>query len=257
MIRTLIIDDETLARQRISRLLQAYQHSIKVVGECKSGSEAIKAIKECKPDLIFLDIQMRDMNGFDVLNKLPSDHLPVIIFVTAYNQYALRAFEYFAQDYILKPINEERFEQSLERVIKLLRSGKNNLSASTLNSLIQLLDKKEEAEEQKANLLSIKQAGKIHFLEKDTIKYITASGYYVEVFTIDRKYLLRESLTALLQRLDVPSFIRVHRSTVINTNYLKEIGSIGFGDVEVIMKDEQVFRVSKSYKRSLYNNMGL
>jgi len=257
MIRTLIIDDELLARQRIVGLLKAYHKSIKIIGECKSGEEAIKTIQTTKPDLIFLDIQMRDMNGFDVLNRLPADHIPIIIFVTAYNQYALRAFDYFAQDYLLKPIDEQRFEKSINRVIKLIHSGNANISSNNLSALIQLLEKKDTTTESQSNVLSVKQAGKIHFLEKETIQYVMASGYYVEIFTQDRKYLLRESLAALLQRLQAGFFVRIHRSTIINTNYLKEINSIGFGDVEVIMKDDRVFRVSKSYKKTLFKVMGL
>ena len=258
MIRTLIIDDETLARQRIRQLLEQYQQQVLVIGECKSGTEALEAIQNSKPDLIFLDIQMQDLNGFEVLRKLPSEVLPSIIFVTAYDQYALQAFEYYALDYILKPINEERFDQSLNRIIMHLQKNRTDPSSSMLNTLLRVLQnetefKTPEVEEK----LVVRQANKIYFLEKASIKYIEASGYYAEVYTADRKYLLRESLYSLLHRLEVSYFVRIHRSTIINTNFLDQINSIGYGDVEVTMKDNRVFRVSKSYKEDFYRRMGL
>ena len=258
MIRTLIVDDEALARQRIHYLLQRHEDEVLVVGECKSGTEAIQTIQNVKPDLIFLDIQMKDMNGFDVLSKLSLQDRPFIIFVTAYNEYALQAFEYYALDYLLKPIDEERFSRSLMRVIQQIQNSAINPSMATLNKLVQVL--KNEAPEQaivQDDKLIIRQASKILFLEKDAIKYIEASGYYVEVFTEDKKYLLRESLGALLTRLEVNYFVRIHRSTIINSKYLNEINSRGYGDVEVIMRDGRVFRVSKSYKEAFFKRMGL
>ena len=245
MIRVLIIDDERLARQRVRRLLQPFAHLIEIVGECKSGTEAIQQIQQTHPDLIFLDIHMKDMNGFEVLNKIPADQLPTIVFVTAYDQYAVQAFDYFAFDYLLKPIREDRFLKSIRKVIDHIHQKGTRPGEAEVQSLLQLLKKGVASAD--PSTIAVKHAGKICFIEKSEVQYIEASGYYIEVFTARKKYLIRESLGAILHKLNHSHFVRIHRSTIINTTFLKEINSIGFGDVEVVMKDEKVFRVSKSY----------
>lgn len=258
MIRTLIIDDEQLARLRIRRLLEPFYTSIKVIGECKSGTEAVKAIKQEQPDLIFLDIHMKDMSGFDVLNRLSPDKLPTIVFITAYDQYAIKAFDYFAFDYLLKPIQEDRFIKSVRRIVDHVRSRSGKPGNPEIQSLLQLLHqgiKQDFTTDQET--ISVKYGGKICFLKKKEVQYVEASGYYIEVYTTQKKYLIRESLGTILDKLGNTHFVRIHRSTIINTNFLREINSIGFGDVEVRMKDEKVFRVSKSYKEQLYKKMGL
>ncbi len=255
MIRSMIIDDEHLARQRIRNLLSR-QPEVEVIGECKSGAEALKAIPKQEPDLIFLDIQMKDMTGFEVLDSLPEAYAPLVIFITAYDQYAIRAFDVFAFDYLLKPFKEERFEQSVENALRLLRDKQKMKAASQLNALLSYL-KNGEARSGARQTLPIKLSGKVCFLEMKDIKYVEASGYYIEIHTIEKKYLLRESLTNMEERLSVPRFLRIHRSTIINTDFLEQIEQIGFGDVEAHMADGKAFRVSKTYKEALFEKMGI
>ena len=250
MIRTLIIDDEALARQRIKRLLRPYKE-IQLIGECSNGIDAIEKIKAYQPDLIFLDIQMKDMNGFEVLETLDLEEVPLIIFVTAYDKYAIKAFDYFAFDYLLKPYKEARFTTSLNKAIQTLNEKVDRPNKDQMEALLKFLNTPF------SHSFPIKANGKICFVEMNTIQYIEASGYYIEIFTLEKKYLHRESLTRILSKLDPLQFIRIHRSTIINSKYLLEINHIGAGDIEVQMKDGKAFRVSKSHKENLFKKLGL
>ncbi|MEM1322075.1 MAG: LytTR family transcriptional regulator DNA-binding domain-containing protein [Bacteroidota bacterium] len=260
MIRTLIIDDESPARQRIRDLL-ARQSDIELIGECKSGQEAIDSILNSKPDLIFLDIQMKDMNGFEVLESLLPEDRPITIFVTAYDQYAIQAFEYFAFDYLLKPFKDQRFMQSLQQARRLLAQQQPAAYDQQLQSLLRLLRSEpgqiEKAPKGNPQLMPIKLAGKIYFIPIEDIRYIEASGYYIEIHTSEKKHLLRESLSRILDRLPAEQFMRIHRSAIIRLSFLAEINSLGMGDVEVVMKDGKVLRVSKTYKEELMRRLGV
>lgn len=251
MIRTLIIDDEALARQRIRALL-AQRQDVALVGECKSGAEALRAIREQQPDLIFLDIRMKDMSGFEVLQNLSESEAPLIIFSTAYDQYALRAFDVFAFDYLLKPFKEERFHKSLDKAVRLLQEKQAPADGSQLGALLEYL-----RPDNRRRTLPIRQSGKICFVDMADIRYVEASGYYIEIFTGEKKFLLRESLANMERQLEGQHFIRIHRSTIINTAFLGHIEQIGFGDVEAHMKDGRVFRVSKTYKEALFGRLGI
>lgn len=251
MIRALIIDDEVLARRRILSLL-SQRPEVEVVGESKSGAEAIKAIREQQPALAFLDIRMKDMNGFEVLRHLHEAETPLIIFSTAYDQYAIRAFDVFAFDYLLKPFKEERFFKSVDKAIQLLQEKASRPGAAQFDALLDYLQQGSGR-----RTLPIRQSGKICFIEMEAIRYIEASGYYIEIYSSEKKFLLRESLANMEQRLQGRQFIRIHRSTIINTAFLSQIRQIGFGDVEAHMKDGKVFRVSKTYKEELFGRLGV
>ena len=251
MIDVLIIDDEALARQRVRKLLEA-RSEVTILQECRSGQEAVLAIEMHEPDLIFLDIQMKDMTGFDVLQRLPSASWPLTIFVTAYDEYAIQAFDIFAFDYLLKPFKDERFYLSLDKAISALEKKEHESNIDQLRELVSYLQK------EKQEPLALKQGSKVSLVQMDDIRYIEASGYYIEVFTSESKrLLLRESMTNMLEQLDKESFIRIHRSTIINTSFLSEIQHTGAGDVVAKMKDGKVFRVSKSYKEELFKRLGL
>ncbi|GJM35322.1 MAG: DNA-binding response regulator [Saprospiraceae bacterium] len=257
MLKCLIIDDEPLARRRVKMLLDSWPE-INILGECGKGIEAIKRIKDEQPDLIFLDIQMKDMTGFDVLRALPADQLPLTIFITAYDQYAIRAFDVFAFDYLLKPFKEERFHLSVEKAMNQLNDKKQVHSVDQLQSLLQFLQEKESPSSSLTNnSLPIKMSGRILFVEFEQIQYIEASGYYIEIFSLDKKHLLRESLVNMLEKLPDTCFIRIHRSTIINIDYLAEIIHLGLGEVEVLMKDNKRFRVSRSYKEDFFEKLGV
>lgn len=253
MIRVLIIDDEALARQRVRKLLNE-REDVEIIQECRNGKEAIDAILREKPDLIFLDIQMKDMTGFDVLRAMPQDKWPLTIFVTAYDEYAIQAFDIFAFDYLLKPFKNDRFYLSLDKAIGTLQQKQQGERAGQLKELVDYLQKQQTKEEP----LALKQGSKISLVQMDDIRYIEASGYYIEVYTSESKrLLLRESMTNMLEQLNKPNFIRIHRSTIINTDFLAEIQHTGAGDVVTKMKDGKTFRVSKSYKESLFKRLKL
>lgn len=253
MTSVLIIDDEALARQRVRKLLES-REDINILQECRNGREAIEAISAHQPDLIFLDIQMKDMTGFDVLQALSKDKWPLTIFVTAYDKYAIQAFDIFAFDYLLKPFKNDRFFISLDKAIKTLEQKEQGERVDQLKELVDYLEKKQEKEEP----LALKQGSKISLVQMDDIRYIEASGYYIEVYTSESKrLLLRESMTNMLEQLAKPKFIRIHRSTIINTDYLSEIQHTGAGDVVTKMKDGKTFRVSKSYKEPLFRRLNL
>lgn len=251
MIKVLIIDDESLARQRVRKLLQS-RSEIEIVQECRNGSEAVNAIQTHQPDLIFLDIQMKDMTGFDVLQRLPGKDWPLTIFVTAYDEYAVQAFDIFAFDYLLKPFKDERFYRSLDKAMTAIQQKEEEGDIDKLKKLVNYLQK------EKQEPLALKQGSKISLVQMDDIRYIEASGYYIEVYTSESKrLLLRESMTNMLEQLEADNFIRIHRSTIINTQFLAEIQHTGAGDVVAKMKDAKTFRVSKSYKEDLFKRLGI
>lgn len=253
MIKVLIIDDESLARQRIRTLLSR-REDVEILEECKNGKSAIQAITEKQPDLIFLDIKMKDMTGFDVLSKLDKELWPLTIFITAFDEYAIQAFDAFAFDYLLKPFKDERFYLSLDRAIESLQQQQAEEDVVKLKQMVNYL----QQEQQEAEPLALKQGSKISLVKMDDIRYIEASGYYIEVYTSETKrLLLRESMTNMLEQLAAPQFMRIHRSTIINTRYLAEIQHTGAGDVVTKMKDGKTFRVSKSYKDQLFKRLKL
>jgi two-component system LytT family response regulator len=260
MVRTLIIDDEALARRRIRHLLEQ-RMDVHILGECKNGGEAITAIETDQPDLIFLDIQMKDMTGFEVLESIRVDLFPLVIFVTAYDQYAIKAFDIFAFDYLLKPFKEERFTLSLNKAIATLqkKSVSELAHSDQIKSLLNFLSDPKASSTSPAfsNTIPIKGSGKISFVEIRDIVHIEASGYYIEIHTADKKYLLRESLANMSDRLDDQYFLRIHRSTIVNLQYLDEIRNNSTSEVEVVLKTGRSFRVSKSYKDILFERLGI
>ncbi len=254
-ITSLIVDDEPLARARLENLVQKISF-IQLIDEAKTGQEAIDKISELQPDLVFLDIQLKDMTGFDVLSSLQNKKMPLVIFITAFDQYALKAFDFFAFDYLLKPFTEERFRKAVNRVEKyFLQDNKMEFEAK-INSLLEYTqtDKKESLLDKK---LAIKTGKTISFVRCTEIKYITASGSYVDIHTEDKIRLYRASMNSILDKLNHANFVRVHRSTIINIDFLDKIISASFGEIDVKMKDGKKFRVSKSYRNDLKNILGV
>ncbi|MDH3323314.1 MAG: LytTR family DNA-binding domain-containing protein [Flavobacteriaceae bacterium] len=257
-LNTIIVDDEPLARLRLVNLLEDVPE-VAVVFQCKTGQEAINKINKIEPDLVFLDIQLKDMTGFDVLEKIKIK--PKVIFVTAFDNFALKAFDFFAFDYLLKPFKDERFYKS---VYKLIDHYKNDTfdgfdeKIDHLISYIQTPNNQNASTNNKSvDRLPIKLGNKISFINTQKIKYISASGYYAEIFTEDKKHLLRESLSNLIEELNDEYFIRIHRSTIINLNYLTELINSSYGEIDAKMTDNKLFRISKSYKKDFLSKMGL
>ncbi len=257
-LKTLIIDDEPLARLRLANLLEDVPE-IEIICQCKTGQEAIKTINKTEPDLLFLDIQLKDMNGFEVLEKI--NLKPKVIFVTAFDNYALKAFEYFAFDYLLKPFKDERFYKSVHKIIEHFKNDTFDGFDEKMDHLLNYIQTPDKQNLTKINQskkrLPIKLGNKISFINTKNIKYISASGYYAEIFTEDKKHLLRESLSNLIEELNHDFFIRIHRSTIINLNYLSELINSSYGEIDAKMTDNKLFRISKSYKKDFLSKMGL
>ena len=261
-IRALIVDDEPLAREGIRLMLQR-DADVEIVGEAADGGTALKAIRALKPQLLFLDVQMPVKNGIQVLDELDEEVPPVVIFVTAYDQYAIQAFERSALDYLLKPFDDDRFEKTVQRAKGQLRRVK----AGELNrKLLALLDNFREGgaaavadaaaamaapgtgDGRWLTRLAIKSSGRITFLRTDEIDWIGAADYYVELHVAGKAHLLREAMAKLETRLDPKRFLRIHRSTVVHIDRIKELHPMFSGDYAVILRDNTELALSRNYR---------
>jgi two-component system LytT family response regulator len=244
--KALIIDDEALSRKRLRLMLRCHP-DIDIVGECANGEEAIMAILKMSPDLIFLDVQMTEMNGFDVLDSIGQEKIPAVIFVTAYDQYALKAFDVHAVDYLLKPFGQERLTQAVTRALNAIQTHQ---SADINRSLLALLDKLKKSGQYSKRLLA-KVKGRIHLLPVNDVEWIEAENYYARIHLGQESFLLRESLNHLQKRLDPKQFIRVHRSAIINIRYIKELQSWFHGEYIVILKNGVKLNISRNYQKNV------
>lgn len=245
-IRTLIVDDEPLARQRLKRFLEEDAET-EVVGECADGREAVEQIERLKPDLLFLDIQMPEVDGFGVLEALAEAEMPAVVFVTAYDQYALRAFDVHAVDYLLKPYDRDRFRKALKRArmqIEQRRSG--DVDRRLLSLLAHV-----KAEQKHLERLVIKSVGRVFFLKTEEIDWIESSGNYVRLHAGGEAHLLRETMNRLAAKLDPDKHLRIHRSTIVNIERIKELQPLFSGDYVVILRDGTQLTLSRSYRDKL------
>ena len=250
-LRILIVDDEPLARTRIRSLLDK-EPDATVVGECGDGQQAVTLINELQPDLLFLDVQMPVLDGFGVVESLDIDRMPAIIFVTAYDRYAIRAFEVHALDYLLKPFDRDRFQRALSRARDEL--SRQEKKAST-EKLLELL---EDVQTQRKPLqrLVIKAAGRVFFLRLEEIDWIEAAGNYVKLHAGKETHLLRETMNTLEGRLNTDQFVRIHRSTIVNLDRVKELQPWFHGDYRVILNDGTHLTLSRGYRQKLQELLG-
>jgi two-component system, LytTR family, response regulator len=249
--RAIIVDDEPAARRLIQNLLQDHSDLVIVTGEAGSGREAVEKIDLLKPDLVFLDIQMPDLTGFEVLEKI--DHKPNVIFTTAFEQYAIKAFENFSIDYLLKPIKEERLKQSLE---KLGQFGRLNLSLD-LPAIRQIINQLRAP--QQATALPIRTGDRIILLRFENISYFEAQDKYVFVYTIEgQKHLIDQSLASLLEKLP-PEFYRIQKSYIINKNRIREMHRHFHGRYLFILDDKVATRLTsgRTYYDTIKKDFGL
>jgi len=254
-MKALIVDDETLARKRILNLLTSVE-KITVVEECSNGKTAILRINELKPDLVFLDINMKDMNGFEVLQNVNITPKPIIVFVTAYDHYALKAFDFEAFDFLLKPFRDERFYKTIDKLLKLSQPEIDKSFEKKMKEFFKLNEEKKQDKEA-ASRLPVKQGHRTILLDPSKIIYICASGYYAEIYTEENKYVLRESLKHLIKILNQKIFYRIHRSAIVNINYIQEIVHSDYSEMDVRMKDNKLIRVSKSNKKDFLLQLGI
>jgi two-component system, LytTR family, response regulator len=250
-IRALIVDDEPLARWRIRSLLAGVR-DVEVVGECANGKEAIQAIEESPPDLLFLDIQMPELDGFDVLRAIGVGRVPVVIFVTAYDQFALRAFEAHALDYLLKPFDDERFAATLERARQRIRQQQGGDLDRRVRALL------EEVRGGGAYLqrLVVPSGHRNVFIRTEEIDWIEAERNYIRLHVGGRAYLLRENLGRIESALDPAKFCRIHRSTIVNIDRIQAVESLFQGEYLVVLRDGTKLTSGRSYRRSLHQLMG-
>ncbi len=244
-IRTIIVDDEVLARKRIRNLLKE-DAEVAVIAECINGKQALAAILARKPELIFLDIQMPDLDGFGVLNKLPLQDRPFIIFVTAHNHFALKAFEYHALDYLLKPFRNQRFAESLAYAKNHLRQRSKAQFSDKLLDFIQ-----EEQSATPATTIEVKVHNSRLALKAQDICFVRADGNYVRIYVEDDYYLQRLTLQEIEQNLDPQQFIRVHRSIIVNRFFVEAIDYIGNNEYQVRMQNGHEFTSGRHYKEKL------
>lgn len=254
-MRSLVIDDEELARKRVVNLLEDVPQ-IEVIGECTNGKDAIKRINQEKPDLIFLDINMKDLNGFEVLQKIDISPKPVVIFVTAYDNYAIRAFDVDAFDFLLKPFKDQRFFKTINKVLNISREESDRNFEQRIRDLFKVYSKESEGSSPPVRI-PVKQGNKTILINPDDILYIIASGYYAEIYTSEKKYVLRESLSNLDELLDDNKFFRIHRSTIANMNQVKEIVHSEYSEIDARMTDGKLLHISKSHKKEFLEKLGI
>lgn len=260
-LRILIVDDEPPARKRIATLLRK-QDGVEVVGEATDGKQALAAIERDEPDLVLLDVQMPEMSGLDVLEALDPDAVPAVIFVTAYDQHALRAFELHAVDYLLKPFDDERFEIALERARSRIERGHLVGLSRRLLTLLRSVP----ADEPLAHLsgpgpqitdrLAIRSGDRIVIVKVEDIDWIEGAGVYARLHVGPKTHLLRETLTNLASQLDPERFVRIHRSTIVNRERVRELRSYFHGEYLVLLDDGTQLKLSRSYRDSLESIAG-
>jgi two-component system, LytTR family, response regulator len=239
-IRTLIADDEPLARHGV-RLLLERDSGIEIVGEASGGVEAADLILRLRPDLVFLDVQMVGCDGFETLKRVGPDASPVVVFVTAYDEYALRAFEFNAVDYLLKPYDDVRFAAALDRARDLVIRKRGDAVDNRITRLI------EHMEGEGRDRILLKSSGEIIFLKTSEIDWIEAEGDYVKFHVTGRTHLMRGTMAALEERLDPTRFIRIHRSTIVNADRLRKLSPSFEGEYAVVLQDGTKLRLSRGY----------
>lgn len=245
-VKTLVVDDELLARERLRQLL-SQQPEIDLVGECCDGREAVAAIQEKSPDLIFLDVQMPELDGFAVLDAIDTESNPVIVFVTAHDKFALRAFDVQAVDYLLKPFDRERFEAALHRALDQVKQRKASVESQAqpaelaeVPSLAKPLDR-----------LAIKSSGRITIVKVADIVWIQAAHNYVEIHEDKHSHLLRETMSGMEQKLPPDKFVRISRSVIVNADKVKELQPLFYGEYKVTLQNGTALTLSRRYRSKL------
>lgn len=246
-LRALIVDDEMVARRRIRRLLTA-EADIVVAGECADGVSAVTAIERERPDLVFLDIQMPELDGFGVLRRIDLGELPSIVFVTAYDRYALRAFDVHAIDYLLKPFTRERFRRALGRARQ--RIGRREDPG--LSALAEALRNPPRY----LNRVAVRTSSRIVLVDLADVDWIEAADNYVRLHSRRREYLLRDTLASLEQQLDPERFARIHRSAIVQIDRIAELHPAKHGDMDVVLKTGEILTLSRTWRDAVAKWLG-
>jgi two-component system LytT family response regulator len=251
MIRVLVADDQPMARERLVSLLAA-EPGFELAGTAATGAEAVDAIRHATPDLVFLDLQMPGMDGFEVIEEIGVDRMPPTVFVTAYDEYAVRAFEVQALDYLLKPFGRLRFQSALARARKHLERERQGEMAGRL---AELLRTGRSSPGPASERLLVKSGGRVSFVDVDTIDWVEAEGNYVRLHAGAQLHLMRETMTALISRIGSRRFFRIHRSRIVNISRVKELLIAGGGDYQVVLQDGTRLGLSRLYRDALQDQL--
>lgn len=254
-VTAIIVDDEPLARKLIANLLESVSE-VEVLGLYGTGKQAIHAIDNLNPDMLFLDIQLKDMNGFNVLEEIQTK-TPLIIFATAFDMYAIKAFNIFAFDYLLKPFTEERFYKSVKKALETFKTGKAVDLQKTIAHLLQHVQTNTKTTNEYKKRIPVPHKNKTIFVHTHDIMYVLASNYYIEIYTRKTKYLLRNSMSNMIGELNTNKFARIHRSSIINMSCIDELINSDHGEIDVKMHDLKMLRVSKGYRKEFLTKMGI
>lgn len=246
-IRTLIVDDEPLARERLRQLLEN-EPEIQLIGECADGREAITALETQSPDLVFLDVQMPEIDGFGVLQTASITRMPVVVFVTAYDRFALKAFEVHAIDYLLKPFDRQRFQTALWRAVEQVKVRDGGSLAEKQSRLLAEL---RPAAPRVLEKLAVKTGGRVLFVKLDDIDWVEAAHNYVELHADKQSHLLRETLNSIEGRLPAEKFVRISRSVIVNTSRIKELEPLFYGEYRVTLQNGTKLTLSRRYRDKL------
>jgi len=246
MIRAIVAEDELPAREAITAMAEAY--GIQVLAECQDGLETIRNLAKYHPDLLFLDVQMPGMDGFEVLRNLPTDTFPAVIVTTAYDNYAVRAFEHRAVDYLLKPFDEERFRKAVDRA--QMQIGMTSDKAEWIRRLISELC---EAQQARTGLqrLVIRSRGQVSFLRVDDIDWIEASHNYLKIHSGSDVHMLRQTIKEIAARLPHDRFLRIHRCLIVNVDRIRRLEACGYGEYLVVLRDGKKLSLSRGYRDNL------
>jgi two-component system LytT family response regulator len=252
-IRALVVDDEPLARERMLALLKGHPE-FECIGQCGDGASAVEVIREQLPDLVLLDVQMPELDGFGVLAALAGTRLPAIIFVTAHDRFALKAFEVHAVDYLLKPFDKERLQVALERASDQLKRDQAGELSQRLTAL--LADVRPAAKPKGIERIAVKSTGKVTFVKVDDIDWIESSDNYVNLHAGAENHLHRETMSSLEDQLPADKFMRISRSTIVNLDRIKELQPLFHGEYSVILRNGTKLTLSRSYRDRLDHLLG-
>jgi two-component system LytT family response regulator len=255
LIRAIIADDERLAREKL-RILLGSEPEVQVVAECPNGRQTVSAIRSCQPDMLLLDIQMPDLDGFEVLNEISSDEMPQVIFTSAYDQYAIRAFEAHALDYLLKPFDQDRLHAAIERASVEIRKSKDQDLTNRVLALLSTVRSGKQPVPHFDERLTIRTNGRVVFLNLEEIHWIEAAANYVRLNTGKDSYLFRETISRISERLNPSQFVRIHRSMIVNVAGIKELIPVNSGEYVVVLHSGKELSCSRSYRSNLQDLIG-
>jgi two-component system, LytTR family, response regulator len=251
IVRTVVADDERLARQKLLILLEE-EPQVKVVAECQDGRQTVAAIRALRPDVLLLDIQMPDLDGFQVLSEISPEEMPIVVFTSAYDEYAVRAFEAHALDYLLKPFDRQRLHHAVERArLELYKTTEREITHRILSLLSQVKSLTPPASGHDSRLV-IKANGRVVFLDLDSIDWVEAAANYVRLNVGKESYLFREMIGRVAERLDASHFVRIHRSTIVNVRKIKELIPVNSGEYIVVLKSGKELSCSRGYRTALH-----